>query len=263
MASRKASQSLGLLDLQAGLSRWRLWLTLGYFDFITAFRRTLLGPIWQIATVTAWIGGLWLIFGSERGASSLLYIGLGVINWGLIQSIITSMSNVFRVNASLIMNVPNPISLYVFRKIAEQTLRWLVQLSIAPVLMIAFAVPLTPVILLIIPNLVIVLIILTGASFGLAALGTRLPALRFALDAVMRLMFFMTPIFWTPGDNPLRTLIAQWNPFSYLLELLRNPLMGELPSSEAYLLSLAMAVGALGLGIAIFSYCRNRMLSWI
>jgi lipopolysaccharide transport system permease protein len=252
-----------MLDLHSGLMRWRLWMTLGYFDFVTAFRRTLLGPLWQIATVSAWIGGLWLVFGGERGSSTLLYIGLGVINWGLLQSIITSMPNVLRINSALIMNVPNPISLYIFRKIAEQCLRWVIQLLIAPVLMIAFAVPLVPEILLILPNLLIVLTVLTGAAFGLAAIGTRIPALRFAMDAVMRLMFFMTPIFWTPGDNPLRTLIATWNPFSYLLELLRLPLMGQAPSAETYGLTIAMAVVSMTCGLALFSYCRNRMLSWI
>ncbi len=79
----------------------------------------------------------------------------------------------------------------------------------------------------------------------------------------MRLLFFMTPIFWAPGDNPLRSLIASCNPFTYLLDLLRQPLMGELPSLFAYQVAGAMAVLSLVFGVAVFNACRNRVLFWI
>ena len=247
----------------AGLARWRLWLALGYYDFVVTYRQTVLGPLWQIVHVSAWIFGLWLVFGGERGNASLLYIGIGVIHWGLFNAVLPAATQVLQVNKSLIMNMPNPLSIYLFRKMVEQVLRWAAQLPLVAVLMIAYAVPLEWHVLLVIPNFVLVLLILLGGSLALSVLGTRSPDLRFAVDAAMRLLFFMTPIFWAPGDDPLRSLIASWNPFTYLLDLLRQPLMGELPSLFAYQVAGAMAVLSLVFGIAVFNACRNRVLFWI
>ena len=117
--------------------------------------------------------------------------------------------------------------------------------------------------LLFLPGLALVLVILSGSSFLLSVLGARFPDVRFAVDALMRLMFFMTPIFWAPGDDPLRGLIATYNPFTYLIEVMRAPLLGEVPSLLSYGVTSGLAAASVLLGVAAFNLCRNRILYWI
>jgi lipopolysaccharide transport system permease protein len=55
----------------------------------------------------------------------------------------------------------------------------------------------------------------------------------------------------------------QWNPLASILAVVRDPLLGKVPSSHDYL----MAVGMLFVGFAItlpfFGYFRRRIVYWI
>ena len=253
----------GLDDILSGLSRWRLWTLLSYYDFVGTYRRSVIGPMWQIAQVCAWIGGLWLVFGSSRGSTTLRYIGIGVVTLGLIQTNVTGSTRVLSSSSSLILNVPNPVSIFVFRLVSLNLLRWSIQLPIVFLLMLAFSVPLSPVLLLAIPGIVILLLAVSGAALTFSVLGARYEDIRFAVDASMRLLFFMTPVFWEARDQPLRMLVSEWNPGTYLLRVVREPLMGEIPGMLDYQVAIATAFISLVVGAAVFSYARNRIVYWV
>jgi ABC-type polysaccharide/polyol phosphate export permease len=256
-------KSPGLSDVFQGLSRWRTWSLLGYYDFIGSYRKTTLGPIWQIVHVAAWILGLWLVFGENRNGNSLLYIAAGVVCWSLLQGTLVHMPRVFQSNSGLIESIPNPLSLHVFRQMSEQALRWLVQVPFIIALAFFYDVTWGLQTLLVLLGVGLDIVILAGGSLFLSVVGARLPDLRFAVDAVLRLAFFMTPIFWTPGGDPLRSALALYNPFSYMINMIRQPLMGETPELYVYGIATLLALASVTAGLAAFSLFRDKVLYWI
>ena len=101
------------------------------------------------------------------------------MTWGLIQTNVTGSTRVLSSSSSLILNVPNPVSIFVFRLVSLNLLRWSIQLPIVFLLMLAFSVPLSPVLLLAIPGIVILLLAVSGAALTFSVLGARYEDIRF------------------------------------------------------------------------------------
>jgi len=97
----------------------------------------------------------------------------------------------------------------------------------------------------------------------LAVLGVRFPDLQFALEALMRLMFFMTPVFWSPGDDMLRNYLATYNPFAHFLEIVRGPVLGILPSLTNYGVVAAFSVIGPLVTLALYNRMRHQLVFWL
>lgn len=84
-----------------------------------------------------------------------------------------------------------------------------------------------------------------------------------AVQSIMQVIFFLTPIFWMPSAVSNRPMFTHANPFYHLIELVRAPLLGH----EATLLNWQVALGTLAVVmVAAFisvSLTRKRISLWI
>jgi ABC-type polysaccharide/polyol phosphate export permease len=78
-------------------------------------------------------------------------------------------------------------------------------------------------------------------------------------------LFFFTPIFWTPTDLSRQQLawISGWNPFAYLLDFFRTPLLGAWPTAVVMFGVIAITVVNLLLGVFRFGRTRSRLAYWL
>lgn len=74
----------------------------------------------------------------------------------------------------------------------------------------------------------------------------------------------ITPIFWTPEllGGRLRLLFVQLNPVYRLIDLVRSPLLGHVPTSASYLFVTALAVVGWSVTYVIFRKFRGRISYW-
>jgi len=83
------------------------------------------------------------------------------------------------------------------------------------------------------------------------------------IGSFVQIVFFVTPIFWTPDLLKGRTFVLDINPFYHLLEIVRGPLLGTIPSIENYFaVALVTFVNAVIAG-AIFIRFRARISYWV
>jgi len=79
-------------------------------------------------------------------------------------------------------------------------------------------------------SLSLVLILLFIFSFGLilAIMSARFRDIESILQNLMRIMFFASPIIWSPKiiNNEYYLDIIRFNPFFHFIEFIRNPLLG-------------------------------------
>ena len=263
LAEREFEQKAALGDLIEGARRWRSWITLAYYDFVSGFRRTVVGPFWQPLHIAAWITGLWLIFGGNRGNASLEYIAIGVVFWSLFQSFMTSGTVVFEQNRVLILSIPNPLSLHLYRRLAFQTIKWATNLPILMVLLIVLGTPIGSETFYFVPGILLVMVNGLWTALLFAIIASRFRDFQFAVDAATRLLFFLTPVFWSVGNDPTRSLIARYNPFTYFLEIVREPLLGNSPSLLAWQIVFAFTVCGLLLSVLVYGRTRRFIVFWI
>lgn len=115
--------------------------------------------------------------------------------------------------------------------------------------------------ILLLPLIVAVQLLFTlGLSYLFAVIGTYLPDIRESLRAIVRAMFFVTPILWPASSVPdhLR-LIVVLNPLAFLVESYRDlVLRGELPGETSFLWFTLFAGALFVFGFALFVGTKQK-----
>lgn len=271
--SRSKTFAAAWNDLARGFKQHELWLQLGWQDIKQRYRRSTLGPLWiTIATgvMALALGLLYSMLFQLSLAEFLPHVTVGLIIWGFISGCIRDGSDIFIDNEGLIKQLPSALSVHVYRLVWRQTIFLAHNLVIWVILMLIFPRDLGWEILLTLPAMA--LLILNGVwvamFFGIVA--TRYRDVAPLLEALVQLLFYITPIVWTTqtlkeqgGDVAQRALLAEINPLFHYLEIIRAPMIGQ--PIAAYHWWIVLAFTALGLVLALLAMkqWRFRVSYWV
>ena len=263
-ADRLAHEAIA--DLAEGLCAYELWSTLAFHDIRQRFRRSLLGPFWLTLSMGIMVGALGLVFSTLFGHSvgeTLPYIAVGLICWGMLTGCINEGANIFISNAEYIRNVPLPVSIHFFQMIARNLIIWTFNMAIYLVIVIAFRISPGWQILLFLPGFA--LFVVNAAWMGLSAgiLSTRYRDIPQVIANVVQVIFFVTPVFWSPETLTRRPAFVELNPLWHVLELARGPLLGQSVSLQSWIFAIVFAM--VGIALTIYLYCRAyaRIPYWV
>ncbi|MBX8996086.1 ABC transporter permease [Corynebacterium testudinoris] len=271
--SRSKTFAAAWNDLARGFKQHELWLQLGWQDIKQRYRRSTLGPLWiTIATgvMALALGLLYSMLFQLSLAEFLPHVTVGLIIWGFISGCIRDGSDIFIDNEGLIKQLPSALSVHVYRLVWRQTIFLAHNLVIWVILMLLFPRDLGWEILLTLPAMA--LLILNGVwvamFFGIVA--TRYRDVAPLLEALVQLLFYITPIVWTTqtlkeqgGDVAQRALLAEINPLFHYLEIIRAPMIGQ--PIAAYHWWIVLACTAIGLVLALLAMkqWRFRVSYWV
>ncbi|MEM9705426.1 MAG: ABC transporter permease [Pseudomonadota bacterium] len=217
-------------------AKYRGPVELGWYDFITLFRRSFLGPLWATTQMALWIATITLILHERLGdgiGNYAVYVGLGFFAWDFISWSLGEGPNHLFSKGTLLKNIPVDISAVTIRRISFLFFRSVFQLPVPVFILIFFGEPLTWNALIILPVAVIFLINSFSCLTICGVLGVYIRDFEFIIPTMTRFLFFTTPIFWQ-GDRGVRRVISDYNPFSYFIEMVRAPLSGSAPSALAW-----------------------------
>lgn len=263
--ARLRSTAGELMTLGAEMRRW--W-SLAWADTRFRYRRTTLGPFWIALSMAATVFSVGLVFGTLFGndlARYLPYFALGLIVWTFISQCILEGSLVYVQSAGYIKSTALPLPLHVYRLLGRQ----LIQLghnAILPVgLWLMFRWHIDAGALLALLGVAIGAVALFGAMLALSIVCTRYRDLHQIVAAIMSLLFLLTPIIWMPGSvrSPGLDLVVQANPLHYLVEIVRQPLLGAAPDLSVWLTATAIALASLLAGVAFHARFRHRVVYWL
>jgi ABC-type polysaccharide/polyol phosphate export permease len=84
------------------------------------------------------------------------------------------------------------------------------------------------------------------------------------IASIVQISMFITPIFWPPEnlDGTRRLLFVDTNPLFHMIDLVRAPLLGRLPSATSYAVVLAVTVLGGALTYWVFKRFRKRISYW-
>ena len=248
----------------------RRWL-LKYFiqrQVTRKYKKSYLGFAWALLSPLIWVFFLTLIFSEIVGLRFRAVEGDPTLNFGLylycgllpflaFSDATNKGLNAITGNKGMVQKVVFPLELLPFSTVATSMIDKLFGIVALLVILPVFGRDLYWTVLLLPFILVLQLVFVLGLTYLMAVLGTYLPDVGEVTRPVIRGMFFVTPIIWTPERLPenLRWIV-DYNPLAYLVIAYRDLiLLGELPGAQATLyftlFSVALFVAAFALFIKL------------
>jgi ABC-2 type transport system permease protein/lipopolysaccharide transport system permease protein len=253
-------------DMIAGLASWRLWVRLGWNDILQRYRRSILGPFWLTASMAIMIVALGILYAGLFNTpveDFLPFLCVGLLVWNLISSFLVEGGTLFTGSESYIKQIRLPYSVYVYRSTWSKLVIFFHNFIIYFAVLLYFQIWPGTVALLAIPGLIVVVINGALASLSIGIVSARFRDVPPLIGSVVQIVFFVTPIFWKPELLKGRDYITDFNPFFHLVEIVRAPLLGSVPSAKSYFAVLLITLANIVITGVFFSRFRSRISYWV
>ena len=266
LAPAPSQTALALFDLVQGARARHLWYLLGWQDIRQRYRRSVLGPFWLTISMGALVGALGFLYGmllKVETAEYVPFLALGFIIWTLISSTVNDGCRVFINAESIIKQVGLPLSVHVYRLFWRNLLILFHNALVFVVVAAVFGVWPGWTGLLALPGLVLLCLNGIWVILLLGIVSARFRDVPPIVTSIMRICFFATPIIWMPELVPHRAAVVEYNPFYHMLEVVRAPLLGQMPGLPSWIAVLVITfAGWLG-AFAFFRRYRWRIAFWV
>jgi ABC-type polysaccharide/polyol phosphate export permease len=254
-------------DLVRGFTDWRLWLLLGMNDIRQRYQRSRVGQFWITLSMLVTIVALGVVYSYLFRMSLREYLPtltLGIVVWALVSSMATEACTVFTGAESYLRQVPMPKSIFVHRMLVRNLVTFAHNVTIVPLLYLAFGiVPGWPILL---APIGLAITTINGFWIGLLVgmLCARFRDLPQMVASLMQIAFFVTPVMWKQDQLPDElSWLVEVNPLANLLRLIRDPLLGQVPTRFAYLMGIALILAGFSITIPFFVRFRARIVYWL
>jgi lipopolysaccharide transport system permease protein len=263
-----SSSFIALSDIAGAIKRYPLVGMLGWQDVRQRYRRSALGPFWITLSMGVMIGTIGLVFGqifSSPITDFLPFLTIGMVLWSFLASVVTEGSTGFIAAEGVIKQLPIPLFVHIMRLVWRNLLILAHNVIIFPIVMLIVGKSIGWVALLSIPGLVLMVINLTWVALILAILCARYRDIPQIVASVLQVLFYLTPIMWLPKLLPARASVylLDSNPVYHLLEVVRAPLLGQLPTTANWLASLLLALAGWIFAILVYGRYKRRIAYWL
>lgn len=256
----------GVSDILYGWKRRALWTTIGLHDIRQRYRRSVIGPFWITISTGIMIGALGLLYSQIFKVDIteyLPYLAAGFFAWGLISSLVIEGCQSFNSSDYLIKQLSAPLSIYVYRVVWSNLLTAAHNIWIFVIVALWFKVEVGWTTVLALPALALILINGLWAGLLLGLLSARFRDIPMIVGSVVQVMFFITPIFWKPDMLPGRSFLLDANPFYHFVEIVRAPMLGQLPAFENWLAALLVTAIGWFAALTVYTAYRWRLAYWV
>lgn len=256
----------GKSDVKVGLKATHVWLALGWHDIRQRYRRSVIGPFWFTLSTLIMVGVLGILYSTLLGQEIhhyLPYLGVGLVVWQYISTVVNEGANTFIGSAYLIKQIRMPLTIHVARVVWRNFVVLMHSLPVVFLFLLAFGHRPGIKLFLVIPGLF--LLLLHGAWIGivLGILCARYRDVYPIVGNLIQVAFFFTPVMWQVSLLKDKAWLAELNPLYHMIEIVRAPMI----NSHLELASWLWSIGLLLVGFALAQYlmqrARNRVPYWV
>jgi ABC-type polysaccharide/polyol phosphate export permease len=230
------------------------------------YQRTHLGPLWYILSQAVVLLGIALVFHSifkQPFADFLPYISAGLLIWTMISTAITQAPTTFVAAGPVIQAFKISYGIFPVQTMLGQLLIFAHGLCVHAVIMIATGKSLVLLPVAVLAALLVAAIVYPAIAC-LGVLGARFRDLGPAIASAAYVLFLVSPILWERSSlDPSLSWIVTFNPITYMIEIVRRPLLGEWPALAALGICLALALVSACLGEWFFRKYSRPLPFWI
>jgi ABC-2 type transport system permease protein len=254
-------------DVQEGLRRHAGWRYLAAEHVKNSYRRTVLGPWWLTAQQAVYVAGLAFVFSQlfhQDLRTFLPYVAVGFLSYVLLLGLLRDGANVFVGAAGSIKSTRQPLTSLVLRNVMIQLIQFGHNAVIT--LVFFFIGYVEPRFWLLLAPVALLLILINGVLVGLwlGPVVARFRDVAPAIDSVLQVIIFFTPIFYRASDlTGVRGTLIRWNPFTPFIDFFRDCVLGARPTLHAVVGASFYTVVDLSLAVVVFSRTRSRLPYWV
>ena len=243
-----------------------LWYNLALEDLRDRYRRTVLGLTWIIFSFALFVGVKVLVFGQLTAVSAAefgLFVTLGFGLWTYINAMVMDACTAYIHSRPWILGTATPYPVFLLQAVLRNWMIFSLILLVMAAALYWKPTPWSATMLWAIPALGVYLLSSLWLAAILAPLCARYRDFYHAVQTGMRLIFFATPILWMPASSGKLALIAQLNPISHFVAIVREPLMYNRVPVDSWMLVLLMNAIGLIAGVLVYAATRRRVPHWV
>ena len=248
---------------------------LAEFEYKLTTKGMALGQLWRILNPMIQIGVYWLVFGiglrsgqPVDGIPYVVWLTCGLTPWLIMNRGINTAANSIYVKATMLTrsNIPTcliPLSICLATVMDNG---WTVALMIF--IYLAHGCVLTWTAFGLVYYVICILFFISVLSLITSVLGMLARDFLNLIQAILRMLFFVSPIFWNPGQSASKAfqMFNLCNPFGYIICGFRDSLLYNVPIWEnktAMLIFWSMTFCLYLIGAAFQSKLRKNLLDFI
>jgi ABC-type polysaccharide/polyol phosphate export permease len=253
-------------DVASATIHPHLWLVLGWLEIKQKYRRSKIGPFWITLSLGIMVAALGVIYSRLLDADPKDYVpslAAGLITWQMIAGLINDGCTAFLVADGVIKQIPAPLTVHILRAVWRNYIILGHNLIIYVVVMLFYLQNPGPVFFLAAIGLALLALNGVACAMILGVLSARFRDIPPIISNAVQLAFFVTPVLWRPENLKTRVWIVDWNPLYYLLELVRRPMIGQIPPLSFWAIGIGFTFAGLAIGFAFFVRFRGRIAYWI
>lgn len=260
---------LAATDLKEGLKLWRLFWVLGLSDIKLRYRGSALGPFWLTISMAVQVSAMGVVYAflfHVNVHSYLPYLTISMILWSYLNSLISDGCICFSNSDGLIKGTRMPFTVHAARSIVRNTIILGHNLIVVVGVFAIMGVHVSLYALAAIPAFALWIIDAFAISLLFGAICSRFRDVPQIIMALMQVAFFITPIMWyakTLESHPKADLLIRFNPFFYILEIFRAPLIGSPLTIDMIIKALIVSVGIIIVSAIGFARTRGRIAYWV
>lgn len=245
-------------------------------NFRTAYKQTILGPLWFIITPVLSVIVYATVFGGiaqipTDGVPAILFYLLGISIWGYFASCLSATSNSFVSNADIFGKVYFPRIIMPLVAVTTNMLSLVIQLAIFAAFYIYYVATGTQLVIhwqLALFPFLILLLALMAVGFGMifSSMTTKYRDLQIMLNKVISLWVYVTPVIYPLSmvTNPKLHLAMSLNPVTPVMEAIKYSLLGQGQFSWLWLdYSAACTLVLLVFGLMLFNKVQKSFMDTV
>jgi ABC-type polysaccharide/polyol phosphate export permease len=257
---------IGVNDLSQALKRMPVALFFAWSDTRARYKRSVLGPFWLVLTTAVGIVGMgliWSILLKVDRAEFIPSLTIGVIVWQLISSCISEGAGIFYRQASQIKDINLPSFFVSVQLILRQLINFSHNILVFIVVSLVYPQHASFVAFLAIPGLILVVLNLLWVIQVLGYFGARYRDLEPLVASFLPILFFLSPVIYRANQLGALARVMAFNPLTYWIGLIRDPLLGFVPSPGTYVLALTTTLFGWVAALWLTTHRRHRLPYWI
>jgi ABC-type polysaccharide/polyol phosphate export permease len=255
-------------DILETLSKANQFLIFGFQDIKVRYRRSSLGVFWITINMAISITVLSFVFGvlfNTPIKDYIPYLGIGLILWGFVSTNINESCTLFISAKENILNLKMNYSFYILRALWRNIIILAHNILIIAIVFLVFQKQLSITSLYFIPGFILLVLNLTWMMFLIAIICTRYRDVSQIVLNIMQILFYLTPIIWFEEkfNNSFIYEVFSLNPFYHLLSIMRSPLLGQIPSSNNWIVSIVFLIIGSIITSLFFARFKHKIAYWL
>ncbi len=264
--SLAARNRLAVRDVSNGITLWPLAWTLGWLDIKLRYRGSMLGPFWLTLSTGIMVGSLGVLYSTlfhMNVHEYLPFLSLSIVLWNFLSALVSESCLAFTEADSVIRSVRMPFFVFAVRVVIRNLLALAHNIVVIAIVYAVFLIWPGWSALLALPALLLWVIDALALALILGSFCARFRDIQPIVNSVMQIAFFLTPVIWKPEQLGPRAALLPFSPFFDLLDIVRAPLLGEVPSAMTWLGAGLYSLALCSVAWGFFTRARGRIAFWL